>query len=118
MSVYTTQLWYVYRNSFGPLVGHTIFTVPNDGNTYVLRDFLMRTVPADSTVSAQVLLYPSGSAPGPVTLADTGVLPFGVSLVHWEGRQELPAGSILQLFVDGDSFATIDTVGTGYRLTP
>lgn len=119
MTVYSERLGYLSDNLYTAGVPLTVFVAPADGATYVVRDINLRFIPGALGDTALLLLYPT-AVPGYATLVDTGELPAGSHLVHWEGRQVLSAGDELIAFIEPLSAVSgrLNLVVSGYRLVP
>jgi hypothetical protein len=110
VSIYTARLG-AFEIASAPGGWNSVFTVPNDGNTYVLRDIVLQN---QSGASALLVagIEVSGLTSEVWVLGGTAVA--ASSILTWQGRQVLLPGDVLQVYVAAGNAAAC--LFTGYKL--
>lgn len=111
-SVYTRR-FFVYTDA----IAFPSWTVPDDGNVYVLRDVWWSVIGLDvASQSVELRIAGVGVWGAVPTTQQSGP---GVTWWYWQGRQVVEAGEEVALLPVPSSLAYFPQwIGTGYVLTP
>lgn len=92
------------------------WTVPSDGNVYIIRDVWWSAVGIDVETAALQLAF-AGTPVWGANVAGNNAGP-GFAYWYWQGRQQVLAGEEVQLVPVGSPVTSVGWIGTGYVLSP